>query len=326
MGLMSMINSTLAEDAQFNRWTKADESIISNIRDRIKNAKAKKTESAADKLNGNSYSDVVNALYDSKYKPLLLDLQKKVTADVMARKAKLPMAISAEEDGNVYDDGSVGCIVFHWQSLMDDFWNDMDKYPKALQALTNGRYSEVSSDDGGKYEAAAMDWVEKQLFNDAISKYASTAKKINPNCKVELLGEDVDLLFIKFDKSWIENEVPKAPAEEHYTSMSASDFLAAYESHQALKAEMENPTSAIEEEVERIHQGLEDSLSKETAPYDPTEELENVAQTLAGIDDPNGIEPNETPDDKPLDGSENIENLMATPTDTENAEGSAKLD
>jgi len=318
--LMGMISQELFNDAQLHRFTAAEEGVLDGIKEKLKGiSKALKNR------NSEPMADGVEALYDAKYKADVEAIRAKIIKDVKANAARLDIDPKLQEL-NGGNGAEIDCIGYDFKSFANTgYWNQIDKMPKELRCPESDSHGDRHLD----WETKAVHWLSEQLFGDVVKKYDREIKRVYPKAQVtyDVFSDSPDMVtvFIWFDKNWLENQVPKAVAQESFQKgMSAEDFLAAYESQMALKSEVlggeDNFKSAMESEAEALHQGLEDTLQDEAAPYDPTEELENITQVLAGIDDGSDYveQQDEEQNVKPQD---NVENMMATPTDTDQAAG-----
>jgi hypothetical protein len=102
------------------------------------------------------------------------------------------------------------------------------------------------------------------------------------------------------------------PDEWH--SMSAMEALMAMESHYQLKGEqmpLPKDTATL------IHESLECDLPEGAPPYDPSAELEDLAQTLAGLDADDNVDPDQPSPEDDLENSTAINDLGTEPNDTE---------
>lgn len=318
--LMGMISQELFNDAQLHRFTAAEEGVLDGIKEKLKGiSKALKNR------NSEPMADGVEAIYNAKYKADVDAIRTKIIRDVKANAARLGIDPKLQELNR--DNGAeIECIGYDFKSFANTgYWNQIDKMPKELHCPESDSHGDRHLD----WETKAVHWLSEQLFGDVVKKYDREIKKIYPKAQVtyDVFSDSPDMVtvFIQFDRNWLEDQVPKAVAQESFQKgMSAEDFLAAYESQMALKSEVlggeDNFKSAMESEAEALHQGLEDTLQDETAPYDPTEELESITQVLAGIDDGSDYveQQDEEQNVKPQD---NVENMMTTPTDTDQAAG-----
>lgn len=323
--LMGMISQELFNDAQLHRFTAAEEGVLDGIKEKLKGiSKALKNR------NSEPMADGVEAIYDAKYKADVEAIRTKIIKDVKANAARLGIDPKLQEL-NGGNGAEIDCIGYDFKSFANTgYWNQIDKMPKELRCPESDSHGDAHLD----WETKAIHWLSEQLFGDVIKKYDREIKRVYPKAQVtyDVFSDSPNMVtvFIWFDKNWLEDQVPKAVAQESFQKgMSAEDFLAAYESQMALKSEVlggeDNFKSAMESEAEAIHQGLEDTLQDEAAPYDPTEELENITQVLAGIDDGSDYveQQDEEQNVKPQD---NVENMMATPTDTDQAAGAIESD
>lgn len=114
------------------------------------------------------------------------------------------------------------------------------------------------------------------------------------------------------DNTWHEEPEPYRP---EVIPMDASKFLDAMESIQEMKHAGQNIPSGMSV-AEQIHAALECGLPTSDAPYDPTEELDDIAATLAGIDPGDDIDIDQPQPDEGVDPSSTIEDLQNQPQDT----------
>lgn len=117
-------------------------------------------------------------------------------------------------------------------------------------------------------------------------------------------------------------ELPKteepAPVEDYL--MDASDALRAIESHM----EMDQAPNEVPY-FEALHEALEANLPTETPPYDPTAELEEIEQTLAGIDADNTPHDVDQPQpEEDIEKDSTINDLMTSLEDRQDDEPDAQ--
>jgi hypothetical protein len=118
------------------------------------------------------------------------------------------------------------------------------------------------------------------------------------------------------ESSTINRYVEDAPAPyvPEGIVMDAGSVLSALESHMELRASM-NPTNEPSV-ANQIHAALECDLPEGEAPYDPSEELENIASTLAGLDADDDVDPDQAQPDEGIEDGSSLEDLQEQPTDT----------
>lgn len=106
------------------------------------------------------------------------------------------------------------------------------------------------------------------------------------------------------------------PAQEpNFIPTSAMDVLKAVESHLSMIAEAEKP----ETDNSRIHgiaKAIEESLPTDAPAYDPSEELEDIANVLAGIDSDDDVDPDQPQPEDEVDAGSTIHDMMTEPKDT----------
>lgn len=98
-------------------------------------------------------------------------------------------------------------------------------------------------------------------------------------------------------------------------AINAMDALRAMESHIAMKAPI--PTGRTPADIAAA---IEESLPTEAPEYDPTKELDDIAQTLAGIDDDDDVDPDQPQPEEDLGPDDTIHNMMTEPKDTVNSD------
>ena len=328
--LMGMISQELFNDAQLHRFTAAEEGILDGIREKLKGISKNLKDRKSDPM-----PDGVEAVYNAKYKANVDAIRSKIIKDVQANAKRIGIDPHLQEltGGN---GAEIDCIGYDFKDFANNgYWQQMDQMPKELRCPEQDTHGDRHLD----WETKAVHWLSEQLFADVVKKYDRDIKRVYGKAQVtyDVFSDSPNMVtcFIWFDKSWLEDQVPKAVAQESFQKgMTADDFLAAYESYTELKAQtlgseeqiggLHDPGfAAMEAEVEALHQGLEDTLQQESAPYDPTEELENITQVLAGVDD-GSDEPEQQDEESDVAPQDNIENLMATPTDTDQAAGAVE--
>lgn len=99
-----------------------------------------------------------------------------------------------------------------------------------------------------------------------------------------------------------------------YQIYSPQQFLDAFESQQALKNE-----DPDEDAMEAIASALEETLPDQEPPYDPTEDLDDVINTLSGIDADDGVDPDQPNPEVEMSTDESIMRNMTTPKDVVSA-------
>lgn len=107
-----------------------------------------------------------------------------------------------------------------------------------------------------------------------------------------------------------------------------SDASAALEQLKGLHANSASVENSIEDQIHGLTTAIEEGLPQTAQEYDPTADLEEIEQTLAGIDqtnpelDPDQPQPGEQADKV----TDTIANTMASPQDTEDPESAGKLE
>lgn len=100
-------------------------------------------------------------------------------------------------------------------------------------------------------------------------------------------------------------------AEPTVRAMSAMDALRAMESHMELQDSTYHKRTPAD-----IAAAIEESLPDEPPEYDPTKELDDIAESLAGIDDDDGVDPDQPQPEEDVGPEDTIHNMMTEPKDT----------
>lgn len=111
--------------------------------------------------------------------------------------------------------------------------------------------------------------------------------------------------------------------------MSAGDALMAFESNMEVRKDIDHLRDPLPPSLaDRLSMAIEEGLPQTAPEYDPTADLEEIEQTLAGIDQTNPeLDPDQpNPDEQMEKVTATISDLMTTPTDTEIPADSGKLE
>ena len=107
------------------------------------------------------------------------------------------------------------------------------------------------------------------------------------------------------------------PAQEpNFIPTSAMDVLKAVESHLNMIADTTNESNADNSKVHEIAKAIEESLPTDAPAYDPSEELEDIANVLAGIDSDDDVDPDQPQPEDEVDAGSTIHDMMTEPKDT----------
>lgn len=128
---------------------------------------------------------------------------------------------------------------------------------------------------------------------------------------MESLGGFGDLPSADEDITMAPETVPAVESECRV--MSAESFLSAMESHMEIRGSLEPATESCI--ADDLHKALEEGLPTDKAPYDPNAELDDIAETLAGIDADNDMDPDQPQPDENIENDMTIGNLVNEPQD-----------
>lgn len=106
-------------------------------------------------------------------------------------------------------------------------------------------------------------------------------------------------------------EIPETPVVE-------DRLIGAMEALQTIERHMEfHPEEVEPSHIEALHRALEANLPTEPPAYDPTSELEEIEQTLAGIDMTDENDPDQPQPDENIENDMTISDLMNVLQDTQ---------
>ena len=133
--------------------------------------------------------------------------------------------------------------------------------------------------------------------------------------EVDAAVENEQFQDIKEDKEALESfGMDFNPTEKDYERIpvDANDALAAVEAHLGMLADDE---SAEEHYPSQLAKAIEESLPSEAPAYDPTEELDDIANVLAGIDSDDDVDPDQPQPEEDINNDSTINDMMTEPKD-----------
>ena len=182
----------------------ATEGFLSSIRERIRNRKNLKAKSKPVEKPSDLPSEA-DRIFNEQYRDKIIALGQEISKHIQSSKVAHydHMEIAGRDNKfniDVHRDGTCDLVIWHWQGY--DGETDKPVPPAAILEKERKNIENDFADDDTSTMSWAMEKVEKEL--EAIAaKFASKARAIHPKCTVKLWCEDVDVLFIHFDKSWL---------------------------------------------------------------------------------------------------------------------------
>lgn len=146
------------------------------------------------------------------------------------------------------------------------------------------------------------------MIQSSLAESAATKKAVESHQR-ESLHDDLSAM------ESMGMDFTPAQQESNFIPANAMDVLKAVESHLGMLEEQ--PAKSLK--IHGIAAAIEESLPSEAPAYDPTEELDDIANTLAGIDSDDDVDPDQPQPDEDINNDSTINDMMTEPKDTVNS-------